>query len=92
MNLPQFLNRVDTEASNMSQEQLVILLHDLARTLPENRRECAAFVAAFGEVKESRGERNGKDNIFEAYRTEYSRRSAFHNEMRAFGMKDRKRK
>lgn len=64
--------------------------------MQNNRRnyygECAAFVAAFGEVKESRGERNGKDNIFEAYRTEYSRRSAFHDEMRAYGMKDRKRK
>ncbi len=53
--------------------------------------ECAAFVAAFGEVRDSRGERNGKDNIFEVYRTKYSRRSAFHGEMRAYGMKDRKR-
>jgi hypothetical protein len=63
--------------------------------MQNNRRnyygECAAFVAALGEVKDSRGERNGKDNIFEAYRTKYSRRSAFHDEMRAYGMKDRKR-
>jgi len=38
MNLLQFLKRVDEEAINMSWEQLTFFLHDLARTLPENKR------------------------------------------------------
>lgn len=38
MNLTQFLKRVDADASNMTQEQLVIFLHNIARTLPQNQR------------------------------------------------------
>lgn len=56
-----------------------------------NRRkyygECAAFIAALGEVKESRGERNGKAKLMEEYRTAYSRRTAFHQELRVYGMR-----
>lgn len=48
--------------------------------------ECAAFIAALGEVKESRGERNGKARLMEYYKTMYSRRRAFHEELRKFGM------
>lgn len=63
--------------------------------MQNNRRnyygECAAFVAALGEVRESRGEKNGKDYLLEVYRAQYSRRSAFHSELRAFGMKGRKK-
>jgi len=57
-----------------------------------NRRnyygECAAFIAALGEVKESRGELNGKEKLMEAYKDAYSRRRAFHEELRRFGMID----
>ena len=56
-----------------------------------NRRnyygECAAYVAALGEVRESRGEKNAKQRILESYRAEYPRRRAFHQELRAYGMK-----
>ena len=52
--------------------------------------ECAAFIAALGEVTESRGEMNGKANLMEDYRAAYSRRTAFHKELRAFGMNDRR--
>ena len=56
-----------------------------------NRRnyygECAAFVAALGEVKESRGQIGAKADIMEAYRINYSRRRAFHDELRKYGMK-----
>lgn len=56
-----------------------------------NRRnyygECAAFIAAFGEVQESLGKTNAKASIMNQYRSEYSRRSAFHRELRAYGMK-----
>ena len=54
-----------------------------------NRRnyyhECAAFVAAFGEVKESRGERFGKERFMETYRKRYSRRRSFIAELKSFG-------
>lgn len=51
--------------------------------------ECAAFIAAFGEVRESRGETDGKERLMNDYRAAYSRRTAFHGELRAFGMKGR---
>lgn len=49
--------------------------------------ECAAFIAALGEVKESRGIENARDTIMNSYKTEYSRRRAFHQELRNYGMK-----
>ena len=56
-----------------------------------NRRnyygEYAAFIAALGETKESRGEWNGKAKLMEYYKTMYSRRRAFHEELRKFGMR-----
>ena len=60
-----------------------------------NRRkyydECAGFAAALGEVKESRGERDGKQTELLSWKAKYSRRTAFHQELRQFGMKDGKR-
>ncbi|MBP3609359.1 MAG: hypothetical protein J6J42_03365 [Lachnospiraceae bacterium] len=53
--------------------------------------ECAAFVAALGEAEESLGKRNGKADLLLSYKQMYSRRSAFHGELRRFGMKDGKR-
>lgn len=53
--------------------------------------ECAAFIAALGEIRESRGVVNGKASLMNAYKEAYSRRSAFHRELREFGMKDGKR-
>ncbi len=54
-----------------------------------NRRnyygECAGFIAAYGEVKESRGEPAGKQSFMEMYRQKYPRRTAFRQELRAFG-------
>ncbi len=62
--------------------------------MENNRRnyygECAAFIAALGEVKESCGEPGAKDRIMEEYRSRYSRRTAFHQELRAFGMRDKR--
>ena len=55
-----------------------------------NRRnyygECAAFIAAYGEVCESRGSYGAKTSIMEQYKTKYSRRRAFHQELREYGM------
>lgn len=70
-------------------EQLISMR--TAGIMEENRRnyygECAAFIAAYGEVLESRGEKNAKAHIMENYKGEYFRRRAFHQELRAFGMK-----
>ena len=56
-----------------------------------NRRnyygECAEFIAAFGEVKESFGDVGAKRRFMEAYKNEYSRRRAFHEELRRYGMR-----
>lgn len=54
--------------------------------------ECAVYIAALGEVRESRGEIGGKQKVMAEYKAMYSRRSAFHNELRAFGMRDGKRR
>lgn len=60
-----------------------------------NRRnyygECAGYIAVLGEVKESRGETGGKQRTMLEYKMQYPRRSAFHKELRAFGMKDKKK-
>lgn len=64
--------------------------------MENNRRnyygECAAYAAALGEAKESRGEIGGKQRTMLGYKEMYSRRSAFHAELRAFGMKDGKKR
>lgn len=53
--------------------------------------ECAAFIAGLGEVRQSRGELNAKSKMMESFKKAYSRRSAFHKELREFGMKDKKK-
>lgn len=59
--------------------------------MENNRRnyygECASFIAALGEVQESAGDIHAKSRIMEHYRSEYSRRRAFHQELRNYGMR-----
>ena len=54
-----------------------------------NRRkyygECAAFIAALGEVLES-AKSGSKQSLMQKYRANYSRRRAFHDELRTYGM------
>ena len=56
-----------------------------------NRRnyyhECAQFIAAFGEVKESRGETGAKQQFMRSYRDQYPRRRNFIADLKACGMK-----
>lgn len=47
--------------------------------------ECAAFIAAFGEVKESRGEYGGKQSYMTYFKNKYYRRTAFKGELQRFG-------
>ncbi len=58
-----------------------------------NRRnyygECAAYIAAYGEMLQSSGVANAKESVMQRYRKEYSRRRAFHEELRGYGMKSR---
>ena len=48
--------------------------------------ECAAFIAAYGEVLESNGIPRAKDRIMEEYRNQYPRRRNFIQALRSYGM------
>ena len=50
-------------------------------------RECAAFIAAYGEVLESRGQPGEKKKVMLWYKEKYSHRRAFHNELSGFGLR-----
>ena len=60
-----------------------------AGIMDANRRnyygECAAYIAALGEVKESLGDIGAKQRFMTSYKEKYSRRSAFRAEMKAYG-------
>lgn len=66
-----------------------------AGIMDANRRnyygECAAYIAALGEVQESLGEMGAKQKLMTSYRDTYPRRSAFREEMRKYGWRDTKR-
>lgn len=61
-----------------------------------NRRnyygECAAYIAALGEVQESIGEIGAKQKLMTYYKDKYPRRSAFRAEMKDYGWIDIKRR
>ena len=67
------------------------LLKRVEGIMEESRRnyyyECAAYIAALGEVCESRGEVGGKQRVLSEYQSKYSRRRAFHRELKAFGIR-----
>lgn len=67
-----------------------------AGIMDANRRnyygECAAYIAALGEVRESMGEVGAKQRLMTSYKDAYPRRSAFREEMRHYGWIDTKRK
>ncbi len=67
-----------------------------AGIMDANRRnyygECAAYIAALGEVRESMGEPGAKQRLMTSYKDAYPRRSAFREEMRKYGWIDIKRK
>ena len=58
--------------------------------MQDNRRshygECAALIAAIGEVKEDLFEIGAKDTIMMHYKELYPRRKSFHEELRRYGM------
>lgn len=54
--------------------------------------ECAAYIAALGEARESADQQNGKQETMVKYMELYSRRSAFREEMWGYGMRDSRKK
>ena len=85
------------EEKNMYMQWIETLVEKRVKGIMEaNRRnyygECAAFIAALGEVREAKGELNGKQKLLLEYKTLYSRRRAFHEELRTYGMIEKKRK
>ena len=66
-----------------------------AGIMDANRRkyygECAAYIAALGEVQESMGNAGAKQRLMTSYKDKYSRRSAFREEMRHYGWMDVRR-
>lgn len=54
--------------------------------------ECAAYIAALGEMKESLGEFGAKQRLMTSYKDKYSRRSAFRAEMQVYGWINIKKK
>ena len=49
--------------------------------------ECAAYIAALGEVLESRGKNGSKQTLLSKYQSRYPRHSAFIRELKSFGLK-----
>lgn len=85
-------NEMPKEEQSEVMEQIEHLIEIRVDGIMEaNRRnyygECAAFIAACGEVKESWGERGGKQRFMDMHRQRYSRRSAFRQELQALGYK-----
>lgn len=54
--------------------------------------ECAAYIAALGEARESAGQLNGKQDTMAKYMEVYSRRRSFREELQRYGMRDSRKK
>lgn len=86
-----------SDIRNRAVKRITALLEKrTAGIMDANRRnyygECAAFIAALGEVRESMGEVGAKQKLMTSYKDAYPRRSAFREEMRMYGWIDMKRK
>ena len=89
--------QMDSHIRNRAVKRITALLEKrTAGIMDANRRnyygECAAYIAALGEVRESMGEMGAKQMLMTSYKDAYPRRSAFREEMRKYGWVDMKRK
>ena len=89
--------QMTSDIRNRAIKRITALLEKrTAGIMDANRRnyygECAAYIAALGEVRESMGEMGAKQRLMTSYKDKYSRRSAFREEMRNYGWIDTKRK
>ena len=94
------ISRLNNVAASKDQEMTISWVEALISTrvaaiMEGNHRrfydECAAYIAALGEVLEAGGADNAKELIMQNYRSKYSKRSAFHTELRAYGMKEHRK-
>ncbi|MDE6620752.1 MAG: hypothetical protein K2K74_09765 [Lachnospiraceae bacterium] len=88
---------MEPDVRNCAVKRITTLIEKRTEAIMDaNRRnyygECAAYLAALGEVRESAGETGAKQGLMTSYRDKYSRRSAFREEMRRYGWIDTKRK
>lgn len=88
---------MSSDIRNRAIKRITALLEKrTAGIMDANRRnyygECAAYIAALGEVRESIGEMGAKQKLMTSYKDAYPRRSAFREEMRKYGWIDMKRK
>ena len=89
--------QMEPDIRNCAVKRITALLEKRTEGIMDaNRRnyygECAAYIAALGEVRESLGEAGAKQRLMTSYKDKYSRRSAFREELRNYGWKDAKRK
>lgn len=89
--------QMESDIRNLAVKRITTLLEKRTEGIMDaNRRnyygECAAYIAALGEVRESMGETGAKQRLMTSYKDKYSRRSAFREEMRNYGWIDTKRK
>ncbi|MBD5457339.1 MAG: hypothetical protein HDR27_02055 [Lachnospiraceae bacterium] len=88
---------MEPEVRNHALKRITALLEKRTEgIMSANRRnyygECAAYIAALGEVQESLGDTGAKQRLMTSYKDKYSRRSAFREAMRNYGWRDVKRK
>lgn len=89
--------QMEHDTRNCAVKKITALLKKrTAGIMDANRRnyygECAAYIAALGEVRESMGETGAKQRLMTSYKDMYPRRNAFREEMRRYGWSDPKRK
>ncbi len=89
--------QMESDIRNRAVKRITALLEKrTAGIMDVNRRnyygECAALIAALGEVQESMGEIHMKQRLMTSYKDAYPRRSAFREEMRKYGWIDTRRK
>ncbi len=89
--------QMSSDIRNRAIKRITALLEKrTAGIMDANRRnyygECAAYIAALGEVRESMGEMGAKQKLMTSYKDAYPLRRAFREEMRRYGWNDIKRK
>ena len=86
---------MESDIRDLAVQRITALLEKrTAGIMQANRRnyygECAAYIAALGEVLEAMGKQGAKQELMTSYRDAYSRRSAFREEMKKYGWRDTK--
>ena len=82
--------QMESEVRNAAIKKIADLLKKRVEGIMDaNRRnyygECAAYIAALGEVQESAGESGAKQRLMTSYKDKYFRRNAFRAELKNYG-------